>query len=90
MRAGGSDSQTDFSLGPPVVPFSPLFLGRGSPIKIDYRKKGTLIRTSLVEELVSKSHVTEASFLKLMLFLLSRFEVVGVKSMLFLMSWHTT
>ena len=26
-------------LGPPVVPFLTLFLGEGSPTKIDYRKK---------------------------------------------------
>ena len=32
------------------VPFYP-FLGEGSPSKIDYRKKGTLILTSLREEL---------------------------------------
>ena len=32
----------------------PTFLGEGSPTKIDYRKKvGTLIRTSLLEDLVS-------------------------------------
>ena len=37
-------------LGPPVVPFYP-FWGEGSPTKIDYRKKGTLILTSL-EDLV--------------------------------------
>ena len=37
-------------LGPPVVPFCP-FLGEGSPSKIDYRKKGTLILTSLLEDL---------------------------------------
>ena len=38
-------------LGSPVVPFGP-FLGEGSPIKIDYRKKGTLILTFLLEDLV--------------------------------------
>ena len=38
-------------LGPPVVPFYP-FWGEGSPTKIDYSKKGTLIRTSLLEDLV--------------------------------------
>ena len=26
--------------GPPVVPFSPFFLGEGSPTKTDYRKNG--------------------------------------------------
>ena len=30
----------------------PLFWGEGSPTKIDYRKKGTLIPTSLLEDLV--------------------------------------
>ena len=41
------------SLGPPVVPFYQLFWGRfGSPTKIDYRKKGTLILTSLLVDLV--------------------------------------
>ena len=29
----------------------PAFLGEGSPTKIDYRKKGTLILTSLLEGL---------------------------------------
>ena len=43
-----------FLLGPPVVPFYP-FLGEGSPTKIDYRKKGTLILTSLLEDLVWES-----------------------------------
>ena len=42
-----------FWLGPPVVPFSPLFLGEGSSTKIDYRKKGTLILESLLEDLVA-------------------------------------
>ena len=37
-------------LGPPVVPFYPFF-GEGSPSKIDYRKTGTLILTSLLEDL---------------------------------------
>ena len=37
-------------LGPPVVPFY-LFLGEGCPTKIDYRKKFTLILTSLLEDL---------------------------------------
>ena len=32
------------------MPFYP-FLGEGSPIKIDERKKGTLILTSLLEDL---------------------------------------
>ena len=33
------------------MPFYPFF-GEGSPTKIDYRKKGTLILTSLLEDLV--------------------------------------
>ena len=41
----------DTLLGPPVVPFYP-FLGEGYPTKIDYGKKGTLILTSLLEDLV--------------------------------------
>ena len=40
----------DKSLGPPVVPFY-LFLGEGFPTKIDYRKRGTLIEASLLEDL---------------------------------------
>ena len=35
----------------PQVPFYP-FLGEGSPTKRDYRKKGTLFLTSLLEDLV--------------------------------------
>ena len=38
------------SLGLQVVPFY-RFLGKGSPTKIEYRKKGTLILTSLLEDL---------------------------------------
>ena len=45
----GSSPSTRRILGPPVVPFSPLF-GEKSPTKIDYRKKG-LILTSLLEDL---------------------------------------
>ena len=37
--------------GPPVVPFYP-FSGEGSPTKIDYERKGSLILTSLLEDLV--------------------------------------
>ena len=37
--------------GPPVVHLYP-FLGEGSPTQIDYRKKGTLLLTSLLEDLV--------------------------------------
>ena len=31
------------------------FLGEGSPTKIDYRKKGTLILTSLLEDLAQQA-----------------------------------
>ena len=40
------------SLGAPVMPFFfSLSWGEGSPTKIDYRKKGTLILTPLLEDL---------------------------------------
>ena len=35
------------------MPFLTPFWGEGSPTKIDYRKKGTLIPTSLLEDLVA-------------------------------------
>ena len=38
---------------PSQVPFDQLSLGEGSPTKIDYIKKGTLILTSLLEDLDS-------------------------------------
>ena len=38
-------------LGPPVVPFCLCFGWEGSPTKIDYRKMGTLILNSLLEDL---------------------------------------
>ena len=38
-------------LGPQVVPFCRFFCGEGSPTTRDYRKKGTLIRTPLLEDL---------------------------------------
>ena len=41
-------------LGPPVVPFYRFFFGEGSPAKIDYRQKITLILTSLLEHRVAK------------------------------------
>ena len=31
--------------------FLPTFLGEGSPITVDYRRRGTLIETSLLEDL---------------------------------------
>ena len=40
---------------PARCPFSPTFLGEGAPTKVDYTgKKGTLILTSLLEDLDSK------------------------------------
>ena len=48
-------------LAPPVVPFC-RFLGEGSPTKIDYRKKGALILTSLLEDLVEISRVITIDF----------------------------
>ena len=42
--------KTLLGLGSPVVPFYPVF-GEGSPTKIDYRKKGTLVLSSLLEDL---------------------------------------
>ena len=43
-----------YQLGPPEwCPVSPLVLGEGSLTKIDYRKRGTLIQTSLLEDLAS-------------------------------------
>ena len=47
----------DMLLGPPLVPFSRFFLGEGSTTKIDYRKKGTLILTSLLENLGIQSQI---------------------------------
>ena len=35
--------------GSALLPF--LFLGEGSPTELDYRKKGTLTRTALLEDL---------------------------------------
>ena len=46
-------------LGRPFI----LFLGEGSPTKIDYRKKGTLILTSLLEHLVMAPKGDHLSFL---------------------------
>ena len=56
-RFGGFDRPSSVAvvcvciLGPPVVPFCP-FWGEGSPTKIDCRKKGTLIPTSPLSDLV--------------------------------------
>ena len=36
-----------------LPPFCQFCLGEGSPTKIDYRQKGTLILTSLLEDLVA-------------------------------------
>ena len=52
---GLSRRSEGFCLGPPVVPFYPFF-GQGSPTKIDVLKKvGTLLLTSLLEDLVAFS-----------------------------------
>ena len=62
---------------PPVVPFCPS-LGEGSPSKIDYRKKGTLILTSLLEDKAwghSMSHSLLGS--KSVMFLFLFFYVLG-------------
>ena len=40
-----------YILGPPVVPFYIFLWGKVSPTKIDYRKKGTVIVSSLLEDL---------------------------------------
>ena len=57
-----------FCLGVPVAPF----LGEGSPTKIDYRRKknGTLILTSLLEDLVvvEKEAQRETAHLRGLLF----------------------
>ena len=47
-------------LGPPVVPIYP-FLGEGSPTKIDYRKKGTLLLTFLLEDLDYMEHISHTT-----------------------------
>ena len=47
-------TRDDDPLGSPVVPFHPFF-GEGPPTKIDYSdysKKGTLVLSSLLEDLV--------------------------------------
>ena len=45
-------SRCKYNLGPPAVPFFLFFWGSGSFAKVDYRKKGPLILTSLLEDLV--------------------------------------
>ena len=52
---GGLDR---FSLGPPArCPFSPTFFVGRAPTKISYRKKGSLILTSPLEDLVVNKHL---------------------------------
>ena len=46
-----SRSEFQLPLDPSAVPFYP-FLGEGSLTKIDYRTKGTLLPTALLEDLV--------------------------------------
>ena len=48
-------------LGFAIVPFYHFFWGGGSPTKIDYRKKGTLILTSLLEDLENQNEVVGGS-----------------------------
>ena len=49
----GSELRTwAFVRGPPAIGALSLFWGEGSPTKVDYRKKGILILTSLLEDLV--------------------------------------
>ena len=54
------------SRSPSSALLSPFLVGRGSPTKIDYRKKGTLILTTLLEDLFQifavGSEVEDASF----------------------------
>ena len=40
-----------FTRSPTIALSHPIFGWEGSPTKIDYRKKGTLIRSSLLEDL---------------------------------------
>ena len=47
----GSDQRRFPRVRPPVVPVYQFFLGEGFSTKIDYRKKGTLFLTSLLEDL---------------------------------------
>ena len=47
--AGGPFWAKVIFLGPPVVPFYQPFFWEGSPTKRDYRTKGTLLLTSLLE-----------------------------------------
>ena len=56
--AGNEKWNEPCKLGPPARgPCSPNFFAwEGSPTKIDYRKKGTLILTSLLEDLVKPSN----------------------------------
>ena len=49
-RSRGGRKYNVFLLGPLVVPFLTPLWGEGSPTKIDYRKKGTLILTSRVAQ----------------------------------------
>ena len=51
-----------YSLGPPArCPFTVSFLGEGSP-KIDHRKKGTVIVTSLLDDLIAIFILGELQF----------------------------
>ena len=47
----GSAAEAKGKARSPSSALVPTFLGEGSPAKIDYRKKGTLIFTSLLQDL---------------------------------------
>ena len=56
-------------LGPPVVPFYQLFWGRVPPLEQTTEKKGTLILTSLLEDLddvlyIAQMHSQLSQFLR--------------------------
>ena len=52
-RSADTGDTGDHTLGPPArCPFTVSFLGEDSPTKIVYRKKGSLILASLLEDLV--------------------------------------
>ena len=51
MVGKGISLQLGQQQGPPVVPLALFFGGGGFPYKKDYRKQGTLILTSLLEDL---------------------------------------
>ena len=56
------------------------FLGEGSPIKIDYRKKGTIFVASLLEDLVDRSFGLRLVFPKAGVFGVVCFEALGQRA----------